>query len=71
MRIIVIFNMASECFNFANKIDKVDNLMNGGSVMCLILACLMSVMIVYGIYADGKKPKANLKKLPRNQDNIN
>ena len=61
--------MVSECFRFTDEFEAADKIMNEGSILCIILACLMATLLLYGIYADGKKTVSNLKKVQGNQTN--
>ena len=56
--------MVSECFRFTDELESADKIMNEGSILCIVLAFLMAIVIVYGLYADNKKVVSNLKRVP-------
>jgi hypothetical protein len=62
--------MASECFTMFNSITSARSLFNEGSIICLVLASLLSLLILYSLYADNKKPVSNLKRVPGTQQNV-
>ena len=62
--------MASECFNLSDKIESVEKIINEGTIICIGIACLMALIIVYGIYADSKKPTSSLKIVSDVRNNV-
>jgi hypothetical protein len=62
--------MASECFAISSRIESANQVMNEGSIVCIALACLMTMLVILGLYFDNKKPVSKLKKVPGTRNNI-
>lgn len=62
--------MNLECFTLSTELSSVANILNEGSIICIILASLLALTILLSIYLDNKKPKTTLSRVSYTSNQI-